>query len=169
MRSVARVRSEQGPLLRSRTTDAFCSAYIARQCGPRIAHRAARTSSTGACAMDRDETNEVQRLNVAIQGAMRAVQTRGGTNGEGWSGGSQSYSGEGKLTGFRGRVRVNVGERLTRRPGERLREGIKDRVRELVRDRLANDLRATMLEAQSERGFDFSRFERRLHERLADT
>jgi hypothetical protein len=115
------------------------------------------------------DSAEVQRLNFAIQAAMRAVHNRGGGIGQEWATQqSGAQLGEGQLDDVRNRVKAALRDRVAQRLQERLSEVMKERVREVVRERLGNELRGCMLDAQSERGFDFSRLEKRLTERLSD-
>src|SRR5215470_16569336 len=109
------------------------------------------------------ETNEGQRLQYAIQAAMRAVQARGGdTSSSEWG------PGEDQLDQVHNRLKDAIRDRVAQRVHEKLAEAARERVREVVRDKLFSELRAGLLEAQSERGFDFSRIERKLGERLSE-
>jgi len=119
--------------------------------------------------MNRTDGNDMQRLNFAIQAAMRAVQTKG-MGGQEWPNQqSEDQGSEGRLDEVRTRVKEAVRTRFAQRMQERLAETVKERVREVLRDRLATELRGAVLEAQSSRGFDFSRLEKRLGDRLSET
>ena len=110
------------------------------------------------------DTSDVQKLNFAILAAMRAVQNRTGQ--QGFEG--QPQISETTIDQVRSRLKDVVRERVVSRIHERIAEGVRDRVRDMFRERLATELRKGLIEAQSERGFDFSRIEKRLSERLTD-
>lgn len=86
--------------------------------------------------MAREEINEAQRLGIAIQSAMRAMQSRGG------NGHSSLYQeqGEGRVNELRERVKETVRERVGQQLQDKVREGVDKPV--ATKPAVASDTRA---------------------------
>jgi aminopeptidase N len=105
------------------------------------------------------ETEDIQRLNQAIEATARAMQ--------GGRGGEAHMEQIGDVV--RNRIREALRERVTESVRDRLADAAREKLRELLRQRLGRELRSALIEAQSSGGgIDFDRVSNRLSERFGD-